>query len=64
MWRRACTIPHAPPHAHARASLLARAGICVTSLDASLLERAVLATPGSVRETDTAIALVKRIKWV
>lgn len=38
-----------------------RAGICVSNLDANLIERGVCATPGAVHLVKGAIALVKKI---
>jgi selenocysteine-specific elongation factor len=40
-----------------------RAGICVSSLDAKLLERGVAAAPGAVQLLKGAIALVRKIKY-
>ncbi|CAM9397390.1 unnamed protein product, partial [Hapterophycus canaliculatus] len=38
-----------------------RVGICLASLDAKLMERGVVTTPGSVRPTSAAIALVQKV---
>lgn len=66
-------VPHIPPDGRVtgRRSILIpsvckirsgdRVGICLASLDAKLVERGVVATPGSVRPTSTAIALVRKV---
>ena len=46
-----------------RASQGDRAGICVTGLDASLLERGLACAPNSVPALPAAIALVKRVRF-
>ena len=38
-----------------------RVGVCLSSLDAKLLERGVLATPGSLKSLTTAVALVRKV---
>ncbi|CAN0199272.1 unnamed protein product [Ectocarpus sp. 8 AP-2014] len=38
-----------------------RVGMCVASLDAKLMERGVVTTPGSVRPISAAIALVRKV---
>lgn len=38
-----------------------RVGVCLSSLDAKLLERGVLTTPGSLRPLTTAVALVRKV---
>lgn len=40
-----------------------RAGICVSNLDAKLLERGVASTPGAIQLWKGAIALVRKIKY-
>jgi len=40
-----------------------RAGICVTNLEAKLIERGVASTPGSVSLVSDAIAVVKKVKY-
>lgn len=40
-----------------------RAGVCVTNLDAALVERGLAATPGSVPTIQSSLALVKRIRF-
>jgi selenocysteine-specific elongation factor len=40
-----------------------RVGICMAQLDASLIERGIAAKPGSLKPTDCAIVLVKRIPY-
>ena len=40
-----------------------RAGICVTNLDASSVERGIAAAPGTVPTLNAAIALVKKIRY-
>jgi selenocysteine-specific elongation factor len=40
-----------------------RAGICVTNLDASSVERGIAAAPGTVPTLSAAIALVKKIRY-
>eukprot|EP00026_Physarum_polycephalum_P006483 Phypoly_transcript_06527.p1 GENE.Phypoly_transcript_06527~~Phypoly_transcript_06527.p1 ORF type:complete len:526 (+),score=74.82 Phypoly_transcript_06527:151-1728(+) len=40
-----------------------RVGVCVTQLDASLLERGLAATPGSVHTLDAAIVTVNRVRF-
>lgn len=40
-----------------------RAGICVAQLDAELIERGLAATPRSVKTTDLAILVVRRIPY-
>ena len=40
-----------------------RAGICVTQLDASSLERTLLCTPGSVPTFSSAIAAVEKVRF-
>lgn len=40
-----------------------RAGICVTQLDASSLERTLLCTPGSVPTFTSAIAAVEKVRF-
>eukprot|EP00624_Nannochloropsis_granulata_P005195 evm.model.NODE_36750_length_17179_cov_27.146574.2 len=39
-----------------------RVGLCVTNLDAKLIERGVVCTPGSVRRADFAIGVVRKIR--
>lgn len=40
-----------------------RAGICVSNLDAKLLERGIAATPGAVQLWKSAIAVVRKVKY-
>lgn len=40
-----------------------RLGLCVAGLDPAGLERAVVATPGSVRQADRLLALVQRVRF-
>ena len=40
-----------------------RAGICVPQLDAELIERGIASTPRSLKSSDFAIVLVKRIPY-
>jgi len=40
-----------------------RAGLCVAGLDPTLIERGLAATPGSVPTVNSALALVKRIRF-
>jgi selenocysteine-specific elongation factor len=40
-----------------------RVGICMAQLDASLIERGIAAKPGSLKPTDCAIVVVKRIPY-
>lgn len=51
------------PSCELRASRRAgdRVGICVSNLDAKLLERGVVTSPGSVRPVMSAIALVRKV---
>lgn len=39
-----------------------RVGLCVTNLDAKLMERGVLCAPGSVGRVERALAVVKRVR--
>ena len=38
-----------------------RLGVCLAGLDAKLMERGVVTTPGSVRPISAAIALVRKV---
>lgn len=38
-----------------------RVGVCLSSLDAKLLERGVLTTPGSLKALTAAVALVRKV---
>ena len=40
-----------------------RVGICLANLDASLIERGIAAKPGSMKPTDSAILIVKRVPY-
>ena len=40
-----------------------RAGLCVTKLDAAVLERGLACSPGSVPTFSGAIAAVEKIRW-
>ncbi len=40
-----------------------RVGICVTQLDASLIERGLLCAPGSVQSYDSVIAVVEKVRF-
>jgi len=39
-----------------------RVGLCVTNLDAKLMERGVICTPGSIRRVELAIGVVRKIR--
>lgn len=39
-----------------------RVGICLSGLDAKLLERGVAAAPGSIRPVTAAVALVRKVR--
>ena len=40
-----------------------RAGLCVTQLDAKLVERGIVCTPGSVPTFSAAIAAVEKVRF-
>jgi selenocysteine-specific elongation factor len=50
-------------HAVPFASQGDRAAICVTNLDAKLIERGTVVTPGSIKAVSAAVALVRKVKY-